>query len=185
MPLWDKTSNRPKNLSRIDKRSVVATDKGWVKRITYTDVHANERSKDEILVPLPGLANSTNMGAADIDDMWFSTNNVVINNAVNVNLVFNEPIRVTGAWSLSVANTAGGSAKTATSAGASTVVLANNNLVFTFTPTAAGTYKIQAQTIANTSTGDIVSRNTGTETASKVITGAVSNTAGIITVTAS
>lgn len=185
MSIWNKTSNKPQNLSRQDKRNVIATDIGWVRRITYTDVHGNSRRKDEILVAIDGLANTSNMGIPEIDDVW-SQNNAVINTPVNTWISFNEPITTTTKVKVNIANTAGGGAGLVASSANTTAVYGGNKLLVRWTPTVAGSYKVSAQTVANGSTGaiNVRSANAGTEAANLVISAGISNNS-IVVVTAS
>lgn len=175
-----------------NKRNVVATDKGWVRRKINKDAASGVvRIRDEMLVPIGGLANSTNLGFPDISQIYFSGKGSGANGTIaNCYVVFNEPVKYSGAGvslKLTVANTTGAEiavTATATRSNSNTgVVVANNTLVFRFTPTRRGTFKVNAQTIANTSTGsaNLVSRNTGAESANLVIVGAVSNAAGVFT----
>lgn len=156
------------------KRNVIATVNGWVRRQNKTDMHGNVRQIDEMLVPIAGLANSTNLGFPDVSQVYVSTNNS--SNTANVYVVFNEPVKVNATCTLVVANTASGNAINGTvSSAAADVINANNTLVFRMSGIVPGTYKVEAQTIANTATGAVVSLNAGGETANLVITGASSN----------
>ena len=195
MSLWDKTSKVPSNLTRAEKRNVIVTDVGFVRRDKYVDVHGNLRRKDVLLVPIGGLANSTNFGMPTVTDMYFGTNpnttvtTGVVNQPVSVTVVYDEHVfhsGVAGSLKMTVANTVGG-ASTYTAvhtANATSVNGADNQLTFTFTPSVAGTYKIQAQTIANSTAtaANLVSRSTGNEVASLVVSPTVSNTCGLIVV---
>jgi hypothetical protein len=178
MSLWDKNSKKPVNYPRQYKRNIVATDIGFVRRVTK-----GSRVIDELLVPIPGLANSSNFGSPNIDDVWHSSVSAATNSVVNTWISFDEPVTSLTKLKINVANTAGGAAMTATAAN---TVYGTNKILFQWTPTVAGTYKIQAQTVANGSSlaVNVKSRNAGTENASLVISGPVSNTGAIITITA-
>jgi hypothetical protein len=178
MPLWDKTSSKPKNLTRAEKRDVIATDVGFVRRQVK-----GTRVIDEVLVSLDGVANSTNFGEPTIDDMYHSTDTVVANTTVTTYVVFDEPITPNAAAKIDIANTVAGEAVVGVAN--TTLYHAQNAIAFTWTPTVAGTYKVQAQTVANnTSTAlNFTSKNAGNEVASLVISGPVSNTAGLVIVT--
>lgn len=92
MPIWNKTGTKPQDLKdRAEKRNVIATDIGWVRRINFTDVHSNARTKEELLVAISGLANSTNMGFPDVDDVFFQ-NGPFTGEDVLVGVAFNEPV---------------------------------------------------------------------------------------------
>lgn len=179
MSLWDKTSKLPQYLSRADKRNVIATNQGFVRR-----VKSGTRSKDELLVAIHGLANSTNFGTPKVTDVWHMASTVSTNTTVNTYISFSEPL----AWSagrikVTVANTAGGNNIIARSVD-TTVRGSNNTLMIRWKPAVAGTYKIQAQTVANATATAITlkSTNTGAENASLVVSGTVSNTSGTVIV---
>lgn len=177
MPLWNRTT-LPKNLTREEKRNIVATDIGYVRKLKRGNT-----TKEELIVPINGVANSSNWGAPIITDMWHSNTQVPVNTQVSTFVSYSEPLTVAGSSRVTVANTAGGSVRTAVAT--NNVIGAENTLQFNWTPTIPGTYKIQAQTIAN-NTGTAInlrSQNTGTETGSLVINGVISNTAGIVIVT--
>lgn len=171
-----------------NKRNVIATNVGWVRRHIKKDNSSGAvRLQDELLVPIGGLSNTTNLGFPDVAQIYFSGKGAGATGvSANVYVVFNEPVKYSGAGvtlKLAVANTVSGNAMVAKALRSNSntgIKLANNTLVFKFTPSVAGTYKVQAQTIANTSTGsaNLVSINTGNESANLVIIGAVSNTAG-------
>ena len=182
MSIWNKTTNLPQNLSRPDKRNVIVTNEGFIRRIK-----SGTRSKDELLVPINGLANSTNFGTPKPTDMWHSASSVVVNTYVNTYISYSEPLNwVAGKVKMTVANTAGGNNMVARSAN-TFVHGSNNTVMFRWRPTVAGTYKVQAQTVANsTATAvNLKSTNSGGEAASLVITGLTSNTTGTISVTSS
>lgn len=188
MALWSKTGALPKWLSRVAKRKIIATEQGFVRRVNYTDIHGRSRSKDEIIAVVPGVANSTNMGSPSIQDLWYSANPVVHGNPVTISVTFDEPIGylgTAGKLKIAVANTAGG-ASGLSAVSSTTIYGANNEIRFSFTPSTAGTYKVQAQTASNgsaTTVGNLKSLNSGNEAVSLVISGTVSNTAGSLTVT--
>jgi hypothetical protein len=187
------------------KRNVIATDKGWVRR-QIKNTGNGPRIIDEVLVAAnPGVAGgyagAAYLGFPDIAQIYLTDNsNIALtshtlanNTSYRVHVVFNEPVKhsgLAGVMKLSIANTAAGNNSliaTAAAVNSNTgIVNANNTLVFAFTSGPAGSYKIQAQTIANnTSTAaNLVSLNTGSESANLVITGAVSNTVGTIIITA-
>jgi len=191
------------------KRNVIATAKGWVRRtIKQTGgVGSTPRIVDEVLVAAhPGTgdgfsyASNNHLGNPDIAQIYLDSNSITAaysgSTAVKIYVVYNEPVKhsgLSGNNRILIANTAGGNSTVIAIAAPSNsntgIVNANNTLVFSFTPTAgdAGTYKIQAQTIANnigSVVANVVSLNAGWQAANLVITGAVSNTVGTITITA-
>lgn len=190
MPIWNKSGTLPKSLNRFDKRKVIATERGFVYRTNYTDVHGNSRSKDEILVNLEGAANSTNFGAPSISDAWFANTTYANNTVVTFTLSFDEPIAYAnstiGALKVTMANTVAGVAGlTATSN--TTIFGANNQIRFTFTPTAAGTYAITgAQTMTNataTAISSLKSVNSGNEAITLTISAPEAALAGTVVIT--
>lgn len=180
------------------KRNVIATDRGWVRRqIKTTD--GRVRVQDEVLVaahPADGFsyAANTHLGNPDIAQIYLSATDLtsVANGAtLNVYVVFNEPVKHSGAAGdlvLTIANTVSGAVLTANASAVNTntgIVTANNTLVFQTTPVEVGTYKINAQTISNVTAtaANLVSLNEGSESANLVVTGAVSNALGSFIVT--
>jgi hypothetical protein len=176
------------------KRNVIATDKGWVRRQNYTDVHGNARVKEEILIaahPGSGLAYNSNtyLGNPDIAQMYVKLNaNGVIsaNVSANLYLVFNSPIRVvpsSNLMSINLANTAGGNTGVAqfVAQTASNLIGANNTLVFTMPPlqggtgSASATYQINAQSITVTGNPVYNPEQDTTHAANLTISGAVAN----------
>jgi len=179
--------------------------------------HRNSRTKDgansqrdEILVSAnPGIlndgyANVAHLGFAEISQLYISSNstggNALQRSATaNLYVVFNEPVRHrggTGFIRLRIANTVGGNTLIATANARSTtsrtdIINANNTLVFRFVPAVAGTYKVNANTLAFGSasggafTANLISAVLGTnggELANTVLTGSVSNNFGTFTV---
>ena len=178
------------------KRNVILTDKGWVYRKYVTGRANSESAKkiEEVLVAAnPGLGTGSSVSYAsnayafkpEVSQIYFSANStggtaLVRSAFANVYVVFNEPVYVTAtALTLTLANTASGNAMTCRhirNRSTNPAINANNTLVFTFKPGVAGSYKLPAQSIANTSAGGIITWNAGNETANLVITGTVSNT---------
>ena len=90
-----KPENRPyRHQSDEERRDVIATDRGWVQRLRYTDVHGNERVKDETLVAFSDLPET--LGVPTVVEIY---DEVVAANTHDVLLVFSEPVEtnVTGA----------------------------------------------------------------------------------------
>jgi hypothetical protein len=197
MPLWDKTSKIPTWVKKpSQKRRLIATDKGFVLRRTYTDSQSNYRQKDEILVALTGVANSTNFGNPSITDVWFdatksapnTTFNVYSGTPVQVYVSYDEPLgyanSTQGTLKLAISNTTLGAAYTAVSN--VTFFGGNNQIQFNFTPTANGTYTVLGQTMSNsgaTSIASLGSLNSGNEAPTFVIANTNLGSIGILTVT--
>jgi hypothetical protein len=108
----------------------------------------------------------------------------IANQTVNTYISFNEPVRSKSVLKITIANTASGNSMVSRTVVASKAIFANNTLVFSWRPITPGTYKIQAQTMANGSAtaANVYSLNSGSEPASRVISGVVSNTASTVTV---
>ena len=195
------------------KRNVIATNKGWMRRtIKNNRQGGGTRIIDEPLVPAnPGIAdgyaNTAHLGFADVSQIYMDSTSVSPG-ATDIFVVFNEPVKYEGGEGaqlrLTLANTASGNNKKlalATRNNSNTgIINANNTLKFTVTFVAgdAGSYKVLAasNTIVNASAhptngyalspqaANLVSHNTFVS-ANLVVTGAVSNTLGTITVSAS
>jgi hypothetical protein len=182
------------NIQNANKRNVIATTVGWVRRVNRADTHGNIRQIDETLVaaaPGGGLyyTSNTHLGRPDIVEIFVKTNaNNVISANVSANLyvVFNMPVHLrasSNALSISIANTAGGNhgiARIAASAAARANV-ANNVMVFTMpklqgrTGSLKATYHINAQSITVTGNPLYNPEQSTTHAANLVITGAVAN----------
>ena len=182
------------NIQNANKRNVIATTVGWVRRANRVDTHGNVRQIDETLVaaaPGGGLyyTSNTYLGRPDIVEIFVKTNaNNVISANVSANLyvVFNMPVHLrasSNALSISIANTAGGNhgiARIAASAAARANV-ANNVMVFTMpklqgrTGSLKATYHINAQSITVTGNPLYNPEQSTTHAANLVITGAVAN----------
>jgi hypothetical protein len=182
-----------------NKRNVIATTKGWVRRLNKRDMHGNQRQFDEVLVaaaPGGGYYYTSNnyLGNADICEIYvkLNANNVISANvSANLYVVFNSPVHLrasSNALYINIANTVGGNngvARIALSAAARANV-ANNVMVFTMPKLQGGagsakaTYHINAQSIGVTGGGNpLYNPEIGiTAAANLVITGAVANNLG-------
>jgi hypothetical protein len=181
------------NIQNANKRNVIATSKGWVRRVNRTS-DGNQRQFDEVLVaanPGSGFSYTSNtyLGRPDICEIFVKTNaNNVISANVSANLyvVFNMPVHLrasSNALSIGISNTAGGNhavARIAASAAARANV-ANNVLVFTMpklqgrTGSLKATYHINAQSILVTGNPLYNPEQGTTHAANLVITGATAN----------
>ena len=177
-----------------NKRNVIATTAGWVRRTNKVDTHGNSRQFDEVLVaaaPGSGLyyTSNTYLGRPDICEIYVKTNaNNVISANVSANLyvVFNMPVHLrasSNALTINISNTSGGNHGVAriTAAAAARANVANNVLVFTMpklqggTGSAKATYHINAQSISVTGNPLYNPEQGTTHAANLVITGAVAN----------
>jgi len=174
MTLWNKTNTPPSWFNRKTKRNLILTSIGWVRRQVK-----GSRRINEIIVPFNNSAN--NAGRPVITDLWHSVSTLSVNTTVNTWMSFSQPISSTSALKITVANTAGGNTIVAR---ANTSVYGTNKLLFRWKPAVTGTYKVQAQTIANATAtaSNVRSTNTGNTVCLRVITGTVSNTGGSLIV---
>ena len=197
MSTWDFTTGvqpLPEADSVASKRNVVATDKGWVRQQSYTDVHGNVRVKEEVLVAAHpggttgGYANTANLGEPDITLIQLDANTASgLNNfaqaPMTVYVTWNEPLAVTANVVLTATRRDVGdtfeltsnTTNDATSEAKYDEYVANNTLVFTGTPTSAGQYKFKTEELL-TSLAAPTSTNFDGEAASLTIAGTVSNT---------
>ena len=159
-----------------EKRNVIATNKGWVRRehrlMNGGTASSVTRQIDEVLVAAGNKdgAPSTHLGFPDIAQIYFanSTNDDVTSITPEtggggaehqVRVVFNEPIKYNeaagskvGKVVLSRVTGSGNSTITATATSVArtntNITGANNTMIFRFTPTSgdAGTYKVAAAT---------------------------------------
>ena len=159
-----------------EKRNVIATNKGWVRRehrlMNGGTASSVTRQIDEVLVAAGNKdgAPSSNLGFPDIAQIYFanSTNDDVTSITPEtggggaehqVRVVFNEPIKYNeaagskvGKVVLSRVTGSGNSTITATATSVArtntNITGANNTMIFRFTPTSgdAGTYKVAAAT---------------------------------------
>ena len=187
------------NIQTANKRNVIATSLGWVRRQNRVDTHGNVRQFDEVLVaasPGSGFNYNANtyLGNPDIVEIYVKTNaNNVISANVSANLyvVFNMPVAFKASGNnitINLANTAGGNNGVAIYKGGRANT-ANNVLVFTMpklqggTGSAKATYHINAQSIGVTGGGNPLynpeaGSNPTKHAANLVITGAVANNLG-------
>lgn len=186
------------------KRNVIKTSKGWVRR-----ENRGTRQLDEVLV---AAGDKLSGGVPDVAFVYATNANGVSydtaiakgwgqwsgkDDAVNINVVFNEPIefKASGnAASIVVANTAGGNNNVAYANNNSyahaeaSITNANNTLVFRSTGLGVvGTYNIGGQSLSVIGGGHSIHAGGNTSTASArfanlVVTGAVSNNMGTFVV---
>jgi hypothetical protein len=182
-----------------NKRNVIATSAGWIRRQNKRDTHGSNRQLDEVLVaanPGGGFSYTANtyLGRPDICEIFvkLNANNVISANvSANLYIVFNMPVHLrasSNGLTINIANTTGGNhgiARIAASAAARANV-ANNVMVFTM-PKLQGragslkaTYHINAQSIGVTGGGNPfynpeAGSNPTKHAANLVITGATAN----------
>jgi hypothetical protein len=183
---WSDTGTRPDWLDRENlNRNVIATKKGWTLRRNYTNGFSQSIQRDETLVAIGDLAN--NVGTPTVTEVFTANNSggTIFRAGFrgNIAVVFDEGLLRRHAngpsgWKLTVANTASGNSVLAIAN--TTIALANNTLYFNFIPAVKGTYKVQAQTLANST--NYLRGETNNENVSRTISSSVSNTLGTFTV---
>ena len=140
MALWGTTvtadESKPKWLTDAQKKEVYATDRGWVQ--------LNGKGNEEVLCSIGGLSGSsatTGLGAATISatDFVTETFDVSAGGNIDVRVIYNEKVTVTGNPTVAITNdqTGGGSAAALTAAYVSGT--GTNRLTFRVTLGAGGT----------------------------------------------
>ena len=182
-----------------NKRNVIATSAGWVRRQNKRDTHGSNRQIDEVLVaanPGGGFSYTANtyLGRPDICEIFvkLNANNVISANvSANLYVVFNMPVHLrasSNGLTINLSNTAGGNHGIAriTASAAARANVANNVMIFTM-PKLQGragslkaTYHINAQSIGVTGGGNPLynpeaGSNPTKHAANLVITGATAN----------
>jgi len=185
--------------SIANKRNVIATSAGWVRRQNKRDTHGSNRQIDEVLVaanPGAGFSYTANtyLGRPDICEIFvkLNANNVISANvSANLYVVFNMPVHLrasSNALTINISNTSGGNHGIAriTASAAARANVANNVMVFTMpklqgrTGSLKATYHINAQSIGVTGGGNPLynpeaGSNPTRHAANLVITGATAN----------
>ena len=173
------------------KRNVVATEKGWVRRQNYTDVHGTVRVKEEVLVAAHpgfaargGYANSVYLGTPDISILQLNDTDYTTSELVTVYVTFNEPLVTTANVTLTATErdgvtTAAFTSNTTNGTGSVAKFYeygANNTLVFTSDAAlSAGNWKFRTDLVVDAA-GTLVSWNVDGENANTVLSAPVSNT---------
>jgi hypothetical protein len=182
-----------------NKRNVIATSAGWVRRQNKRDTHGSNRQIDEVLVaanPGGGFSYTANtyLGRPDICEIFvkLNANNVISANvSANLYVVFNMPVHLrasSNGLTINISNTSGGNHGIAriTASAAARANVANNVMVFTMpklqgrTGSLKATYHINAQSIGVTGGGNPLynpeaGSNPTRHAANLVITGATAN----------
>jgi hypothetical protein len=185
MALWSKTpvSGFPKYVPAEDKKYIIATKQGWVKRVNSTGVGSASRVREEILIAENKIQNALTIPNITSVYVANTTGGTALKrNQVNrVFVSYSKAISIAASASprrLNIANTIGGNTVIATSnTTVTSIINANNTLVFKFKVATAGTYKIQAQNISNTAQHKVYDVLGGTtKIANANISATVSNT---------
>ena len=177
MPLWDKSGKRPTWLNQTQKRNVVATDSGWIRK-----VNKGSTSKEEILVAIGELGDSESMGSPSVSELYVANttggSTIGVDQTGYLYAVYDEPVTFADGSpqaTITLANTISGVSGIVAimNDDKSTIINANNTVRYEFVANTAGTYKIEAQTIANSA--NVYSLNVSNETADMTISAEVSN----------
>lgn len=186
MARWDLVGQKPDWFTTEQQRYIVATEEGWVYEKRYTtNVTGQSHVHREVIVTASGLSNSTFTGSPTITEIFVanSEGGSTLKHGLDlyIGVVFDEPVKgdATG-WTLAVANTTTAGNDHVSATANSTLSYANNTLWFKFNANTAGPYKVQSQTISNT-TNLVLSNNPPNEAVSRAISDAVSNTLGVFT----
>ena len=175
MALWNKSGKMPADLIPTEKRNVIATKDGWTRRITYTDVHGNERVKEIPLVAIGNLDSLSTMNNPVVTDIYVENatggSSLAANTNVKLCVSFSEAITIGAsavAYTINVTDSANATITATSNTNPASVKNADNTLVFSFKTNAAGAYTIKPQTMA---AGNLVYSTAGgaTETVNAVI----------------
>ena len=191
MALWGTTvtadESKPKWLTAEQKKTVFATDRGWVQ--------LNGKGLEEVLCAIGGLSGgssaSAGLGAATITSTDFVTTafDVSAGGNIDVRVIYNEKVTVTGSPTMVIANSRAGGGSAATKTATYQSGSGTNRLTFRCTIGAGG---------STVSAGDVLSigaqnvalaggsmKDTGTTRNSlRVISAAAGTAAGTLTAVA-
>ena len=133
MALWGNTAAdeaKPKFFTAEQKKTVFATDRGWVQ--------LNGKGLEEVICAIGGL--STSIAGADITSTDFVTTafDVSAGGNIDVRVIYNEKVTVTGSPTLVITNNQAGSGSAATKTATYQSGSGTNRLVFRCTIGAGG-----------------------------------------------
>lgn len=151
----------------VNPDNVIATNNGWELVIpTYTDANGNTRNKSEILVAIGGLSGASMLAGGTITAAKFRSAAIATGAAINLDIIYNEKVTVTGTPTFSIR-----SANNTSNVVPATRTLSyvsgsgTNKLLFRANAYSnAATYYLQSGSIANTAGVNI--KDTGTSVAS-------------------
>ena len=140
MALWGTTvtadESKPKWLTAAQKKEAFATDRGWVV--------LNGKGNEEVLCSIGGLAGGTSatvgLGAATITSTDFVTTSfdVSAGGNIDVRVIYNEKVTVTGSPTIVIANDQAGGGSAATKTATYQSGTGTNRLTFRCTIGAGG-----------------------------------------------
>ena len=197
MALWGVSTtdeSKPKWLTAEQKKTVFATDRGWVQ--------LNGKGLEEVICSIGGLAGTsaiTGIGAATITSMDFVTTSFseAAGGNIDIRVIFNERVTVDtagGTPTITLTNSQAGSGGAATVAAAYQSGSSTNRLVFRYTQgaddgstvndvAASDVLSVAAQNLALNS-GTIVDQADGTTAAAVAISAGAAAAAGTLTASA-
>ena len=193
MALWGVSTtdeSKPKWLTAEQKKTVFATDRGWVQ--------LNGKGLEEVICAIGGLAGTsaiTGIGAATITSMDFVTTSFseAAGGNIDIRVIFNERVTVDtsgGTPTITVTNDQAGSGTDATFTAAYQSGSSTNRLTFRATYAAANggvaendVLSVAAQTLALNS-GTIVDQADGTTAVEVAISADAAAAAGTLTASA-
>ena len=194
MSLWgatDADESKPKHLTTAEKKNVIATTAGWVRKAGSAGTGNDRTDCDpEVLVAIGGLSTSLGQATITYVDWNITTFDKSAGGTLSVTVGYNEAVTVTGTPTISITN---GNEGAGTGRGPHTLSYASgsttNALVFTLAIAAANAatnaddvLSIGAQNVA-LSGGGLVDTSLGGN-AEVAITSAQGTAAGTITVVA-
>ena len=193
MALWGVSTtdeSKPKWLTAEQKKTVFATDRGWVQ--------LNGKGNEEVICAigeLAGVSTTTGIGAATVTSVEFVTTSFDVSDGgnIDVRVIFNEKVTVDtagGTPSIAITNDQAGGGSAASLTASYQSGNRSNRLRFRVTLGAAGTtvvaddvLSIAAQNIALNS-GTLVDTADGTTAAGLAISAAAASAAGTLTASA-
>lgn len=193
MALWGVSTtdeSKPKWLTAEQKKTVFATDRGWVQ--------LDGKGNEEVICAigeLAGVSTTTGIGAATVTSVEFVTTAFDVSDGgnIDVRVIFNEKVTVDttgGTPSIAIANDQAGGGSAASLTAAYQSGNRTNRLRFRVTLGAAGTtvvaddvLSVAAQNIALNS-GTLVDTADGSTAALVAISAAAASAAGTLTATA-
>ena len=191
MALWGTTvttdESKPKWLTAEQKKTVFATDRGWVQ--------LNGKGLEEVVCAIGGLAGvstTTGLGAATITSVEFVTTSFDVSDGgnIDVRVIYNEKVTVTGSPTIAITNSQAGGGSAASLTATYQSGNRSNRLRFRVTLGAAGTtvvaddvLSVAAQNVALAG-GTLVDTADGTTAALVAISADAAAAAGTLTATA-
>lgn len=193
MALWGVSTtdeSKPKWLTAEQKKTVFATDRGWVQ--------LNGKGNEEVICAigeLAGVSTTTGIGAATVTSVEFVTTSFDVSDGgnIDVRVIFNEKVTVDttgGTPSIAITNDQAGGGSAASLTASYQSGNRSNRLRFRVTLGAAGTtvvaddvLSIAAQNIALNS-GTLVDTADGSTAAGLAISAAAASAAGTLTASA-